>query len=1358
MLFLKQKETNNKGFKLKRKPWAFLLSVLIFTILAGLFTPNFHTSNAQQAQTNQSGTTNVGKWYTNQSITLRTETDVAGSDGVWKENANFVRIGNESNSGFKVRLRIYLQSPQQLTFAPNNWIGNPQRDSIRGMNRNLGFTDNFYGLIGYGGFVAGEGNSYCHEINIAKFVWNEGSLIKICEQKKGNNPWQGYSRADFVQLKDPVSGQTRAVVKSGELLGKIEFSFKNSELQSTGMDKPGIYKVDSWPHLIINTGDTGIIEQAVVGFIETQAMIQGAKVVSGVGSFSLSLAEKIKKGITSLPDAISQVKAKLLANGATAAEAEHLAEGMVKGSQALYDAYGNKLTQEAVEKGASLVVEGAVGKGSRAIDLIAAAAQETVGSAVANGGSQAAGAVEPALQTTAQVVESKLAASGVERTAAKTAAQGAFKTVLKNGLKFVSLAGWVYTFTEIGLYATSFTNEQVPWYTTNKHLLGVQVYDTEKEAQDHKGDPQPNDVPPPETKTGAGQAIGGTGSPLLGFLNQLINAIVGLLQELIYLIFYYFIAPIIQAMLNIRTYTDVFAAVIYPGWEVVRNVCNILFIVALIAIGLGTLFRVESYQYKHLLVDLIIAALLVNFSLVIAQAVLGVADTVQSQFLPNNVEVIRSLARDLMAGWKNLTWDFAGTGYFSNTIQPLFALALSIGSFIVFSALAGFLVVRIVMLWVLLMLSPLAYAMRVLPSTKSYAAKWWGEFLKYAFFTPIIAFFLNMAAVINNQYNAAFNSNGSVLQKLIDDPSLVGNSSLAAFVFRVGSNVIILVFLVIAIKAAEQAGVFGADVVAKAAKGGMMAPLAGTKFLASAGGNKIKKEYDKFTAGWSTAGGWRQQAFKAAHPVAFISSLREESKKERELYKGRVAAGATEVARKQFGWRRKTESPMYIFDEHEGKRLYEEEEGEWSDNEQIAIGVGSRLARDAKNGDLRAQIKLKHWLKEAFKHRNLNEALEGDNYFTQELLGGKLNYNSNNIRYFFQKLTDEKVLDSNFTAEFLKQLSKEGYSGGDYNGVELVYNAEDGHPHMIKMDKPVNGNALPVGWNTYVKERQRMINEADAEGRAEALRLNIKDEEQVGVMIGNILGKKEAEFAKHDHDYENSMHAERARMFMKINMSKQTGTKQVGMFHDSLVNINVATGKAEISDAGSEVLGHMDAGKMYAMGRDNMPEKTRDKFMRFAQGVMKDERDGLDTIQRSLEQIVTDRYRERGVKFDKNNANDRARLAKDVNEQRNLWLAASYSILSSKPGAGVMADYFEKVSEATALAFQANQKGLLNAKGASYSAEDILTMEPKALTSFKTVDLKGAPDLTKVEREATAKEAAEITKNMLIKGIKNFEN
>jgi hypothetical protein len=58
----------------------------------------------------------------------------------------------------------------------------------------------------------------------------------------------------------------------------------------------------------------------------------------------------------------------------------------------------------------------------------------------------------------------------------------------------------------------------------------------------------------------------------------------------------------------------------------------------------------------------------------------------------------------------------AETGYFAVTVKQLFYVALSIGSFLVFLAICVFLVVRIVMLWILLMLSPLAYAAGVLPA------------------------------------------------------------------------------------------------------------------------------------------------------------------------------------------------------------------------------------------------------------------------------------------------------------------------------------------------------------------------------------------------------------------------------------------------------------------------------------------------------------------------------------------------------------------------------------------------------------------------------------------------------------------
>ena len=49
-------------------------------------------------------------------------------------------------------------------------------------------------------------------------------------------------------------------------------------------------------------------------------------------------------------------------------------------------------------------------------------------------------------------------------------------------------------------------------------------------------------------------------------------------------------------------------------------------------IALATLFRVDSYKTRPLLVQLILAALMINFSLVIAQAILALADTIQAYF------------------------------------------------------------------------------------------------------------------------------------------------------------------------------------------------------------------------------------------------------------------------------------------------------------------------------------------------------------------------------------------------------------------------------------------------------------------------------------------------------------------------------------------------------------------------------------------------------------------------------------------------------------------------------------------------------------------------------------------------------
>ena len=346
-----------------------------------------------------------------------------------------------------------------------------------------------------------------------------------------------------------------------------------------------------------------------------------------------------------------------------------------------------------------------------------------------------------------------------------------------------------------------------------------------------------NSVTGNESTQGAGNnpSADNDGGYLAGFINKIVGFVLGIVQELIFAIFYYLVVPIVQAMLSIRVYKDEFVSVIYPGWLVLRNLCNIIFIVAIMAIAMGTLLRVDAYKSRSVLVQLILAALLVNFSLVIGQVVLGIADTVQSQFLPNNKEVIRALGKDLMVAYRSDVFDTPLKGYWSDIVKQFIFLTLAAGSFMVFLAIAAFLFIRMIMIWILLMLSPLAYAAGALPSTAHYRKEWWTTFLKYAFFTPIMAFFLNMTAIISNTYktNPIFSSMG-----LKDTDFGAAGNSVSAFVFKVGSTLLLVVFLIVALKVAESFSIFGASEVSKFAKKGMFAPVGIAGKLAKAGAER----------------------------------------------------------------------------------------------------------------------------------------------------------------------------------------------------------------------------------------------------------------------------------------------------------------------------------------------------------------------------------------------------------------------------------------------------------------------------------------------------------------------------------------
>src|SRR3989344_684841 len=80
------------------------------------------------------------------------------------------------------------------------------------------------------------------------------------------------------------------------------------------------------------------------------------------------------------------------------------------------------------------------------------------------------------------------------------------------------------------------------------------------------------------------------------------------------------------------------------GWGITRDVANIFFIFILLIIAIATILRLESYGAKQLLPKLIILALLINFSLVIATTIVDASNVLALTFISRITPVSNKIA------------------------------------------------------------------------------------------------------------------------------------------------------------------------------------------------------------------------------------------------------------------------------------------------------------------------------------------------------------------------------------------------------------------------------------------------------------------------------------------------------------------------------------------------------------------------------------------------------------------------------------------------------------------------------------------------------------------------------------------
>jgi hypothetical protein len=212
---------------------------------------------------------------------------------------------------------------------------------------------------------------------------------------------------------------------------------------------------------------------------------------------------------------------------------------------------------------------------------------------------------------------------------------------------------------------------------------------------------------------------------------------------------------VIAALVAVAQYSNFISApAVSNGWQIVRDVCNMFFIVILLIIAFATILNIESYSYKKWLPKLILMAILINFSKTICGLLIDVAQVVMLTFVNAFKSVAAGNLVDNLGLTKIMTLsEDTKSGVTDTTVVGAYVLGLiyMIISIVVIVTMLAMLVMRVVMIWVYIVLSPAAYLLSAFPGGQKYASEWWSEFTKNLIAGPVLAFFIWLSfASLNN--------------------------------------------------------------------------------------------------------------------------------------------------------------------------------------------------------------------------------------------------------------------------------------------------------------------------------------------------------------------------------------------------------------------------------------------------------------------------------------------------------------------------------------------------------------------------------------------------------------------------------
>ncbi len=195
-------------------------------------------------------------------------------------------------------------------------------------------------------------------------------------------------------------------------------------------------------------------------------------------------------------------------------------------------------------------------------------------------------------------------------------------------------------------------------------------------------------------------------------------------------------------------------AVVYELWKFIRDFFNLFFIFSLLLVAFSTVFQIEKYSIKKMLLSIVLAALFVNFSFPISRFLIDTANVpmyffakqmmsatgkssssdalAASALSSTRIEQILLPVRDANDKTKaDLDAVSPSKLFLAIVFMFLFSISLAV--------LAIMFVIRLTALVVLVIFSPIGFVAAAIPidALKKFSGQWWDNFNKYLIFGPV---------------------------------------------------------------------------------------------------------------------------------------------------------------------------------------------------------------------------------------------------------------------------------------------------------------------------------------------------------------------------------------------------------------------------------------------------------------------------------------------------------------------------------------------------------------------------------------------------------------------------------------------